>query len=366
MGKAGSMPWLGSAISSIGSLLGGLLGSSQQLKQQREAQKWNQHVLDTQIRENAANRNFNAAQAELNRNFQSQMVDKANRFNSMENQVSQLRAAGLNPALAYSGNNFVPMSVPSGSSASSSSGNVSPGSYPIVDAATPTLEGLRQMAEIKNIEAQTRKLDAEGSILESDAKFRDALNSSQLDLNNVSILLSESGINVNDQQIAKLRKECEKINSDVDLQSQEIALKWEQVRGQQLDNMLKEIDKSYKGKEYDALINKIVSDTHANYANVKRIVELLAYEKDSIKTHSDLERVMQRVQCKMASLYGVQIKNESLKTPRLTLDATHAQNANDLQENFSDFERFLDGWREYFDVSFGLLLGPSAASHILK
>lgn len=358
------MSLIGPAISAIGSVFSGLLGSSQQLKQQREAQKWNQQVLNTQIGENAANRNFNAAQAELNRNFQSQMVDKANRYNSMENQVGQLRSAGLNPALAYSGNNFAPMSVPSGSSASSS-GNVSPGSYPIVDAATPTLSGLRQMAEIKNIEAQTRKLDTEGSILESDAKFRDALNSSQLDLNNVSILLSDSGIQVNDEQIAKLRKDCEKLDSDMDLQLQEIALKWEQVRGQQLDNILKEIDKAYKGKEYEALIGKIVSDTRSNYADVKRTIELLSYEKDSIKSHADLERIMQRVQSRMASFYGIQIKNESLKTPQLQLDARHARGVNDLENLLGNFGKYQQSVTRYTGSLFGNILGGTGVTSLI-
>ena len=359
------MGWIGSAISAVGSLFSGIFGSAQQRKQQKEAQKWNQHVLNTQVSENNANRNFNAAQAELNRNFQSQMVDKANRYNSIENQVGQLRAAGLNPALAYSGNNFAPMSVPSGSAASNS-GNVSPGSYPMVDVASPLLAGVRQMAEIKNIEAQTRKLDAEGSILESDAKFRDALNSSQLDLNNVSILLSDSGIKVNDEQVVKLRKDCEKLDSDMDLQLQEIALKWEQVRGQQLDNMLKEIDKAYKGKEYEALISKIVSDTRANYADVKRTVELLAYEKDSIKSHADLERVMQRVQSQMASFYGIQIQNESLKTPSLILDATHARNANDMFERLGSFSHYVDGINTLLNINFGAILGASGVGqHII-
>lgn len=349
------MSWIGSAISAVGSLFSGLLGSSQQLKQQREAQKWNQHVLNTQVSENAANRNFNAAQAELNRNFQSQMVDKANRFNSIENQVGQLRSAGLNPALAYSGNNFVPMSVPSGSSASSS-GNVSPGSYPIVDVASPTLEGLRQMAEIKNIEAQTRKLDTEGSILESDAKFRDALNSSQLDLNNVSILLSESGIKVNDEQISNLRASTNLFQKKVDNLDRVNKLVESQTVGFNLDNVRKGIENQYKSKEYEALIDNIASQTSKNRADVYRTLTLTPAQLANIKSDTDLKSSISKVQSALFDLYGLQADNLQIQNGILSLDLRHADNEQKMMDSLGKAGDGLDAATRYLSTLLGNII----------
>lgn len=342
MGNAGSMPWLGSAISSIGSLLGGLLGSSQQLKQQREAQKWNQHVLNTQINENAANRNFNAAQAELNRNFQSQMVDKANRFNSIENQVGQLRAAGLNPALAYSGNNFAPMSVPSGSSASAS-GNVSPGSYPIVDAATPTLEGLRQMAEIKNIEAQTRKLDAEGSILESDAKFRDAINQNTLDIGHGTILINSKQLQLTDEEISKCRMATKELESKIDLYAEQRDFLKVSIEGAKIENVIKSITAFYKSREYEATIDYIVSQTNKNRAEVKEILDTLPHKIANLKSSTALNYQLAVTQSQLASLYGVQITTEQMNQDKMQLDVTIARNGQEYLNNCGSVGQFMDG-----------------------
>nr|DAS73482.1 MAG TPA: minor capsid protein [Microviridae sp.] len=352
MGKPNSLPWLGNAISSIGSLLSGVLFSSNQLRQQREAQKWNQHVLDTQIRENLLDRNFNAAQAELNRNFQSQMVDKANRFNSIQNQVGQLRAAGLNPALAYSGNNFVPMSVPSGSSASHS-GNVSSSSYPIVDAGSIALQGLRQMAEIKNIEAQTRKLDTEGSILESDAKFRDALNSSQLNLNNVSILLSESGIDVNDAQIANLRASTNLFQKKVDNLDYANKLIESQTAGSNLDNVRKSIENQYKSKEYEALIDNIASQTSKNRADVYRTLTLTPAELSNIKSDTTLKSSMSKVQSALFNLYGLQADNLKMQNGILSLDLRHADNEQKMMDSLGKAGDGLDAATRYLSTLLG-------------
>lgn len=83
----------------------------------------------------------NAEQAELNRNFQERMSNTA-----YQRSTSDMRAAGLNPMLAYQQG-----------SASSPQGSTAVMHNPVGGAINTGLAIARQRAEIKNIEAQTMK-----------------------------------------------------------------------------------------------------------------------------------------------------------------------------------------------------------------
>lgn len=291
------MDWIGAAASAIGGLFG--LGSN--AYQASQANKWNQKQLDAQIAENQKNRDFNHSEAEIARNFQAdfarEMFDKTNKYNSMSNQVAQMRQSGINPALAYSGNSFAPGSMPSVSAGgASSSGNVSPTQYATTDVASSALAIARQQAEIANIEASTKKLESDttgqnyqNDILKSDAAFRDAWNQGQLDLNGVNINLGESQSKVNDEQAAKLRSDASLVQKQVDSFDTTLKLLNTQIESGQLDNIGKRIDNYYKSRQYEALIDKIHSETGKNKAEIHSVLSKLPAEIAALRARANAD-----------------------------------------------------------------------------
>lgn len=119
------LPVLGGIIAGGGSVLGsifsGLFGSSQQ-SQALEAQwKMMQNSMNWQHNERLDTQSYNSQEAEKQRQWQQQMVNQQNAYNSLEQQVKRAQAAGVNPfSVVSGGGTTAASSAPSGSSASSS------------------------------------------------------------------------------------------------------------------------------------------------------------------------------------------------------------------------------------------------------
>lgn len=348
------MSWLNFAASAIG----GLFGLGANAYQASQANKWNQKQLDAQIAENQKNRDFNHSEAEIARNFQAdfarEMFDKTNKYNSISNQVAQMRQAGINPALAYSGNSFAPGSMPSVSAGgASSSGNVSPTQYATTDVASPALAIARQQAEIANIEASTKKIESDttgqnyqNDILKSDAAFRDAWNQGQLDLNGVNINLGESQAKVNDEQAAKLRADTALVQKQVDSFDTTLKLLNTQIESGQLDNIGKRIDNYFKTPQYEALIDKIHSETGKNKAEIHRIFATLPHEIAVLQSQAYkntqegalagqktfTEQFSRAVLKKTASLYDLQIESQTLENKLTSIDLANAKIVGDARK----------------------------------
>ena len=345
------MSWISAAASAIG----GLFGLGGNIVQANQANKWNQKQLDAQIAENQKNRDFNHSEAEIARNFQAdfarEMFDKTNKYNSMSNQVAQMRQAGINPALAYSGNSFAPGSMPSVSAGgASSSGNVSPTQYATTDMASPALSIARQQAEIDNINADTDAKRNQSSILASDAAFRDAWNQGQLVLQGLTIDLSGLDKNLKEEDISLKRMQFKRLEQEYDAFSKHIEMLDVQIKSGQLDNVIKGIEAQFKTKEFEALLDNLAAKTLLTKTEAYAILSKLPYEIKSLGADVAYKNALTALCKKQGDVYDAQtntIKAQGSLFGAMTLSTQadadkKTRRERDVQSRGFGFFKFLD------------------------
>lgn len=335
-------------IALLGGLFGGaqLLGLGSNIYQTERANAWNERQLQAQLEENEKNRKYNSAEAAIARNFQAnfarEMFDKSNAYNSPQNQVAMMRAAGLNPALAYSQGSFSSASMPSVSAPSaSSSGSITPTQYNKFDALGSALAIQRQASEIANIDADTRQKNAQGSILESDASFRDAFNQGNLDLQHLQIEMGKTDMRLDEAQISKFQSEVEYLNLHVESFDKQVQLLDTQIASGQLDLESKRIDNFYKSKQYEAILDKFAADTSLSRAQAHSILSKLPYEIKKFGADTALSNALSTA----AEYQGIKASWESRKLQLDLLDAEDYYNF--MQYKGGDLARTLNGMTQY-------------------
>ena len=204
-------PFFGTALGVAGSLLGSLFSKKSSDKQ-----------LRMQVAENQKNRDFNAEQADIQREFITKQIADQNAYNSPSAVVERLKSAGLNPNLAYQQigagqqiSNF------QGSSASSSGS---------VGAGLPDFSGfnsLMQAAQVaSNIELQKSQADKNSADAENtriDTKTKEINNSylpqilkGQISLQGSQLQLNTSELNLNSAELRKIDAEISQIDANID------------------------------------------------------------------------------------------------------------------------------------------------------
>lgn len=300
---------IGGAVSAIGNLFG--FGQSQ--ANAAAQNRMNRENIVAQQHENNINRVYNLQVAREARNasmdFTREMYDKQYKDNSYSSQIAQMKSAGINPALAYSSGNFSGASPLSASSpTASSSGSISPNSRAgQVDpqyAANIALTG----AQIANINAQTRKLNSEtegqgytNEILESDAKFRDALNQGQINLNGIEIEFKGSAKDLNEEQITNLRKHYALLDADIKKTLIDCDLVKAEIDSVGEDVIAKRIENSFKSEHMRAIIDNIKANTDLSRAQIESIFTKLPYDIAKLGSETALNNAIQAVQVAMKS-----------------------------------------------------------------
>lgn len=147
---------LGSALSGVA---GGLLGSvgSKAIDSLfgSDPNKQNMKIMQMQ-------NDFNAQEAQKNRDFQVQMFDRTNEYNSPKAQMQRFMEAGLNPDLMYGGG-------ASSISAQSPSGSQASGSSPIA-----AVDMQQRAANVALTQAQTRLIEHQADNLDADTNNKGA------------------------------------------------------------------------------------------------------------------------------------------------------------------------------------------------
>lgn len=151
------MSILGGALIGAGtSILGNVFGKSSQDK-----------ANETNLKIAQMNNDFNKAEAEKNRQFQStfanDMFNKTNEYNSASNKRKRIEEAGLNPYRTMTGDvSGTASSTPASGSQASSSGN------PLMQAYTPKFDTmsdtLQSLAQSSNLFSQKKKTDIQNTL----------------------------------------------------------------------------------------------------------------------------------------------------------------------------------------------------------
>lgn len=188
---------------------------------------------------------FNSAQTRKSRDWSERMyfqqLQDNLRNSSPKYQVMRLREAGINPMLAYQGDQTVsPASFPSAPSASGA-----------LDASAFANIGLVK-AQTDLAEAQADKLreDTKGSALDNQAKEITNLLLPELTRYQVDNLKKD--LDVKDVSIKQVNKSIEKLVADIKLNDKQVKLLTEQLNKLKLDNEFQEAVNKYKIPYFDS------------------------------------------------------------------------------------------------------------------
>lgn len=223
-------------------LIGGATSLFAGIRSSKQQQKIIAQQIEAQRKENEAQRRYNLMLAEKQNKWNIEQWQRNNDYNTPSAVMSRLRSAGINPHMYYSKGNAmggVSTSSPgmtSGSPAEAvdTSGMLGQSTYG--QAVQMAMDKAVQVASIRKLNADTRlteqKADTEEyntDIFQSDAAFRNALNSSTLRLSDMEIELKGSQKNLTDGQIGMLRYEAALLQKQMDKIDQENKVMEEQI-----------------------------------------------------------------------------------------------------------------------------------------
>lgn len=259
--------------------------------------------IDKQIaeqrRENQANRDWNLNLAKLQNSWNIDQWNRENAYNSPSSQMVRYKQAGLNPDLIYGQQNLSAASPEMTSGDGSQPTDVSnlANKRTIGDIVAQASQTRLTNAQAKLAESQADKTDKEtegqgyqNEILKSDAAFRDALNSGTVQLNNMSLKVSEKSMQLTDEQITKVRKECVQIDQSIQESRAAIDEIRQKISNLKTDQAISRLRYLMDAKLNEATIKKLASECNLNYIQAKKIVDLLPYEISSIQASTSKTR----------------------------------------------------------------------------
>lgn len=270
-------------------LIGGATSLFAGIRSSKQKQKIIERQIEAQRKENEAQRRYNLMLAEKQNKWNIEQWQRNNDYNAPSAVMSRLRSAGINPHMYYSKGNAmggVSTSSPemtSGSPAEAvdTSGMLGQSTYG--QAVQMAMDKAVQVASIRKLNADTRlteqKADTEEyntDIFQSDAAFRNALNSSTLRLTDMEIELKGSQKNLTDGQIGMLRyeaallqKQMDKIDRENELMAEQIANLTEERRSIILKRVL-------DSELVEAQCKELAARTHLSYEEARDLAETRA------------------------------------------------------------------------------------------
>lgn len=263
---------IGAAISGGVSLLGGLFGNksqSQNIDKQIAAQK----------EENQKNREYNLMLAQQQNQWNQEQWERENDYNTPEAQMERLKQAGLNPDLAYGGQNIAASSPMMTSGAPSNPTDMTAlGQKPTLGQAIQSaLRDSMIGAQIENIKADTEKKKEEAKGQNISNEFQELANALDLDAKQLANNLSA--------QQAEQAEELFKIIQE------DVKIKKETLKGVKLDNIRKDIENEFKKPELKAILKKLENDANLSENDAKFAIESYSLRMLGLETETNADFV---------------------------------------------------------------------------
>ena len=246
-----------------------------------------------QDKENERARKFNSAEAQKSRDYNTWLL-----ANQTQLKAQDARMAGLSPAFM---NGSLLSSTPSVGSSPSS-----PNSFYPIDP-TLILQSDYLRAQTENVQSQTKKVDSETDRQLIENEYLPQLLQSQFLVTMGDVSLKGSQVHLTDEQAllacqqgVNLRKECERMNKQIELDTV-------QINNINQDTKLKVIDEFWKSKEYQAIINKLCSETNLNYTQASDIVQTRAARIMQLESSAEKDKASADIMRKQG--FGIDIEN---------------------------------------------------------
>lgn len=280
-------------------LIGGATSLFAGIRSSKQQQKIIARQIEAQRKENEAQRRYNLMLAEKQNKWNIEQWQRNNDYNTPSAVMSRLRSAGINPHMYYSKGNAmggVSTSSPemtSGSPAEAvdTSGMLGQSTYG--QAVQMAMDKAVQVASIRKLNADTRlteqKADTEEyntDIFQSDAAFRNALNSSTLRLTGMEIELKGSQKNLTDGQIGMLRYEAAMLQKQMDKIDQENELMEEQIANLTEERRSIVLKRVLDSELVEAQCKELAAKTHLSYEEARDLAKTRAARILNLNTSS--------------------------------------------------------------------------------
>lgn len=246
-----------------------------------------------QEKENERARQYNSEEAQKARDYNTWLL-----ANQTQLKAQDARSAGLNPA-------FMNGSI-LGSTPSVPSSPTSPNTYYPIDPTLILQSGLIK-AQTQNVESQTKKVDSETDRQLIENEYLPQLLQSQFLVSMGDVRLKGSQVHLTDEQARLACQQGINLRKEIDRMNKQIELDTATINNINQDTKIKVIDEFWKSKEYQAIINKLASETSLNYTQADDIVKTRASRILQMEASSEKDKESADIMRKQG--FGIDIEN---------------------------------------------------------
>lgn len=300
-------PLVGSLAGPVASLLGGI-GSS--LFSSASANK----QLKMQVQENQKNRDFNAEQAALARQYNTEMIDKQNAYNDPSAVMARLLKAGIHPALAYTnGSGISNLGVGSTGMAASSSGSVGTG--------LPDFSGIRDlgvsMSQAMDLAEGAELKRAQAGLTEKQSYYFDLTKEHEFAVMDSTVLVNRGNYELSKMERAQVAKNIDVLDQTAKSIAQDVLLKDKQNKIMSYEVYNKMLEAVFKLPSMQAQLESFRAATDLSRAQAKEILSTLSYDIALLQAKTSEAYASAKNQNNQAVFTGQRVRSgEAWKTSR--------------------------------------------------